>query len=134
MTYVISYMVTAVVFLGLDFLWLTGSSKFYRGRIGELLLDQPNFIAAGAFYIIYVTGISCFAVMPALNSGSWATALVSGALLGLFAFVTYDMTNLATIKGLSLEVSLVDMLWGVFITGTSALVGYISVVSLQKFM
>lgn len=134
MTYAISYVATAIVFLGLDFFWLTGSSKFYRSRIGELLLDRPNFIAAAAFYLIYVTGVSYFAVMPAVSSGRWTIALVSGALLGLVAFGTYDMTNMATIKGWSLEVSLVDMAWGVFITTASALAGYFSVVSLQKFI
>ena len=134
MTYVISYLVTAVVFLGLDFLWLTGSSKFYRSRIGELLLDQPNFVAAGAFYIIYLTGVSFFAVMPAVNSGTWSTALLSGALLGFVGFGTYDMTNLATIKGWSLEVSMVDMVWGVFITATSALAGYFSGLAVQKLI
>jgi len=134
MTYAISYVATAIVFLGLDFFWLTGSSKFYRSRIGELLLDRPNFIAAAAFYLIYVTGVSYFAVMPAVNSGRWTIALVSGALLGLVAFGTYDMTNMATIKGWSLEVSLVDMAWGVFISTASALAGYFSVVSLQKFI
>ncbi len=133
MSYAISYVATAIVFLGLDFLWLTGSSKFYRSRIGELLLEDPNLIAAAAFYVIYVTGVSYFAVIPALSSGRWTTALVSGALLGLVAFGTYDMTNLATIKGWSLEVSLVDMVWGVFITTASALAGYVAVVSLQKF-
>ncbi|MBW9114831.1 DUF2177 family protein [Rhizobium cauense] len=133
MTYAISYAATAIVFLGLDFLWLTGSSTFYRSRIGELLLDRPNFIAAAAFYLIYVTGVCFFAVMPAISSGRWTIALVSGALLGLIAFGTYDMTNMATIKGWSLEVSLVDMVWGVFITTASALAGYFSVVSLQKF-
>ena len=134
MAYAISYVSTAIVFLGLDFMWLMGSSKFYRSRLGELLLAQPNFVAAGAFYMIYVGGISYFAVMPSVNSGSWSTALLSGAMLGLVAFGTYDMTNLATLKGWSLQVSLVDMAWGVFITTSSALAGYFSVSAALKLL
>jgi uncharacterized membrane protein len=126
MTYLISYLATALVFLGLDFLWLTRiSPTYYRSRIGELLLAQPNFAAAAAFYLLYVAGIVYFAVVPALNAGNWTTALLSGAILGLVAFGTYDMTNLATLKGWSLQVSLVDMLWGMVITATSATTGYL---------
>ncbi|KWV57716.1 hypothetical protein AS026_30925 [Rhizobium altiplani] len=122
----ICYIATALVFLGLDVLWLTRiSPAFYRSRIGELLLAQPNFAAAAAFYLIYVAGIVYFAVVPALNAESWSTALVSGAILGLVAFGTYDMTNLATLKGWSLGVSLVDMSWGMVITASSATAGYL---------
>ena len=39
--------------------------------------------------------------MPAVNGASWVTALVNGALLGLVAYGTYDMTNLATLKNWS---------------------------------
>lgn len=128
MTYLISYLATALVFLGLDFLWLTRiSPAFYRSRIGELLLEQPNFTAAAAFYLLYVTGIVYFAVVPALAAGSWSTALVSGAVLGLVAFGTYDMTNLSTLKGWSLQISLVDMIWGMVITAISAVIGYSAV-------
>lgn len=132
MTYVIAYLATALVFLGLDFLWLTRiSPAFYRSRIGELLLAQPNFAAAAAFYLLYVAGIVYFAVVPALNAGNWTTALLSGAILGLVAFGTYDMTNLATLKGWSLQVSLVDMTWGIIITAASATGGYFMAVRLS---
>ncbi|MBW9086635.1 DUF2177 family protein [Rhizobium wenxiniae] len=125
MTYVLAYLGTVVAFLGLDFLWLgTVATGFYRSRIGGLLLDQPNFIAAGAFYLFYVAGIVYFAVQPALVSGSWTTAAISGAILGFIAYGTYDMTNLATLKNWSPTVSAVDMAWGTALTSFSAVVGY----------
>jgi len=131
MTYVLAYLGTVVAFLGLDFLWLgTVATGFYRSRIGGLLLDQPNFLASGVFYLFYVGGIVYFAVQPALTSGNWATAAIAGAILGFIAYGTYDMTNLATLKNWSPVVSAVDIAWGTVLTSFSAVVGYWVV---QKF-
>ena len=125
-SYAAAYAATAVVFFGLDFVWLsTVSTSFYRSRIGSLLLDQPNLGVAGLFYLVYVAGIVHFAVMPAVNGANWATALVNGALLGLVAYGTYDMTNLATLKNWSVSVSIVDMMWGIALTATAATCGYV---------
>ncbi|HWW48455.1 MAG TPA: DUF2177 family protein [Xanthobacteraceae bacterium] len=125
-SYAAAYTATAVVFFGLDFVWLsTLSTSFYRSRIGVLLLDQPNFGVAGIFYLVYVAGIVHFAVMPAVNGASWTAALVNGALLGLVAYGTYDMTNLATLKNWSVSVSVVDMMWGIILTATAATCAYL---------
>ena len=128
MPYVIAYISTAVVFFALDYLWLTRIAiGFYREQIGSLMLASPNFAAAGVFYLFYVVGVVHFAVMPAVSAGSLVTALINGALLGLLAYGTYDMTNLATLKGWSLQMSLVDMAWGAFLTATAAAAGYLAV-------
>jgi uncharacterized membrane protein len=125
-SYAVPYAATAVFFFGIDFVWLsTVSTSFYRNRIGALLLDQPNLGVAGLFYLVYVAGIVHFAVMPAVNGASWVTALVNGALLGLVAYGTYDMTNLATLKNWSVSVSVVDMMWGITLTATAATCGYL---------
>lgn len=124
-TYIVAYFSTALVFFGLDYVWLSRLAiGFYRSQIGDLLRDKPNFTAAGLFYLFYIAGIVFFAVMPALNKGSIAPALISGAFLGLLAYGTYDMTNLATLKNWSLPVSLVDMAWGAFLTASAAGFGY----------
>lgn len=128
MPYVIAYISTAVVFFALDYLWLTRIAiGFYREQIGSLMLASPNFAAAGVFYLFYVVGVVYFAVMPAVSAGSLVTAVINGALLGLLAYGTYDMTNLATLKGWSLQMSLVDMAWGAFLTATAAAAGYLAV-------
>ena len=124
--YLAAYAVTAVVFLGIDFVWLSKIAKrFYFDRLGDLLLEKPNLGAAVAFYAIYVVGIIIFAVVPALREQSAATALIYGALFGFFAYATYDMTNYATLRNWSLTVSLVDIAWGTFLTGVSAFLGYL---------
>jgi uncharacterized membrane protein len=125
MTYVIAYVATTVAFLGLDFLWLgTVATGFYKSRLGDMLLNQPNFVAAGVFYLFYVAGIVYFAVQPALVAGNWTAAAIAGAILGFIAYGTYDMTNLATLKNWSPAVSAVDMAWGTVLTSFSAVVGY----------
>ncbi len=124
--YLVAWIATAVTFFVIDLVWLgLVANSFYRDRIGALMLDQINVSAAVIFYLIYVVGIVIFAVAPALQSGSWVTALVYGALFGFFAYATYDMTNLATLRGWPLEVVVVDVLWGTAITGASATIGFL---------
>ena len=65
-------------------------------------------------------------MLPALNGGTWTTALVSGAILGAVAYGTYDMTNLATLKDWSIAVSGVDMAWGTVLTALAATAGYVA--------
>ncbi|HSA80506.1 MAG TPA: DUF2177 family protein, partial [Geminicoccaceae bacterium] len=86
--------------------------------------DSPSLTVAGLFYALYVGGIVLFAISPALQSQSWRTALVLGVLLGLFAYGTYDMTNLATLRRWPVALVLVDMTWGSLLTGLAASVGY----------
>ena len=132
MTYVIAYIVTAVVFLGLDALWLSRIAiGMYRAEIGGLMLDKPNLLIAGLFYLLYVVGIVALAIVPALRDGSWVTAAVSGAILGLVAYGTYDITNLSTLKNWSVTVTLADLAWGTALTAVSAAAGFL-VVSLFR--
>lgn len=128
LTLLAAYGGTALVFFTLDMLWLTVLGiGFYRAEIGALLLERPNLVPAVLFYLFYVAGLVGFAVLPALNAGSWVWALVAGVALGLIAYGTYDMTNLATLRGWSLQISLIDMAWGGFLSGISALAGYYAV-------
>ena len=123
--YLIAYGGTAAVFFAADFVWLGVMAKsFYRDRIGHLMADDISMTAAAGFYLMYVIGIVVFAVMPALQSESWKTALVLGGLLGLIAYGTYDMTNLATLRDWPASVVVVDMAWGTVLTGVSAAAGY----------
>ena len=125
MIYAKAYALTLVVFLALDFLWLGLIARgFYASQLGGLMRENINYLAAGGFYLAYVAGIVFFAVAPAIAEGSWGRAALSGALLGLLAYGTYDMTNLATLKDWPVAMSIVDMIWGGVITGVSATLGY----------
>lgn len=131
--YFIAYGVTAVVFLAIDSVWLTTmANAFYRPMLGNLLADQPRLMVAVFFYLLYVVGIVYFAVVPALQAGHWSTALLNGAMLGLIAYATYDLTNQATLREWPFMVSVVDMAWGTFLTGLSATLGYLITAWLTK--
>jgi uncharacterized membrane protein len=126
MTYLVAYLSTAVVFLAVDALWLGFVARdFYATRLGELMKTPADLRIAAGFYAVYVIGIVIFAVAPALAADAWRIALVKGALFGFFAYATYDLTNLATIQGWPLTVSIVDLVWGTSLTAGSALIGFV---------
>lgn len=123
--FAIAYVTTAIVFLAIDFVWLSRIARgFYYGRLGDQLLAQPRIGVAAAFYLAYAAGIVLFAVMPALKAESPRLALFLGAGLGLMAYGTYDLTNYATLRHWPLPVVVVDMSWGAFLTAVSAIAGY----------
>ncbi len=116
-----AYIATAIVFGILDALWLTKvGPKLYRPEIGELLMDGWRPVPALIFYALYMLGIQIFAVQPALSAGKWQVAATYGALFGFFCYMTYDLTNQATMKIWSTKVTLADIAWGTFATGLAA--------------
>ena len=123
--YVYLYLITVPVFLAIDMLWLGVVAKsFYQEKLASFL-GPVNWGAAIIFYLIFIVGILIFAVMPALESQSMLKALVLGALFGFFAYATYDLTNLATLNGWPLSVTLVDMVWGAVLSGSVATVSFL---------
>lgn len=130
--YAAAYVATSVVFLGIDYIWLSRAMAFYKLELGGLLAEKPNLAIAGGFYALYVAGIIALAVVPADRNGSWITALLLGGVLGLIAYGTYDLTNLATLKGWSIKVAVVDIVWGTFLTATSSLAGYLAISLLSR--
>ncbi|QDM34680.1 DUF2177 family protein [Tardiphaga sp. vice352] len=79
--------------------WLSRTIGLYRSAIGEIMLETPGWKAAISFYLMYIVGIVYFVIAPAHPAGSWTSVMLSGALFGLLAFATSDMTNLATLRG-----------------------------------
>ncbi len=119
-----AFIATGLGFAAIDSIWLiTMSTRLYKPEIGELMAENFRLGPAIVFYLLYITGILIFAVQPALASGKWQTALVQGALFGFFCYMTYDMTNYATLKVWSLKVTILDLMWGTFLTGSAATVG-----------
>lgn len=124
--YLTAYLATAAAFLIADLVWLSRTVGLYRRAIGEMMLETPNWKAAVSFYLLYIVGIVFFVVAPPHPAESWTSVLFSGALLGLVAFATYDMTNLSTLKRWSFRMSIIDMAWGTFVTAISGLSGFLA--------
>lgn len=117
MELLIKLLITGGVMGLLDFLWLGFVAKnLYYGEMGKVLLEKPNMLPAMLFYAIYVIGVIVFVIDPALAKGSLAYATVYGALFGLVAYATYDLTSLSVIKGFSTKVVIIDLLWGIALT------------------
>ena len=131
--FAIAYISAAFVMAGLDAIWLGIAAKgLYRNALGPLLAENPNMAAAVAFYIIYLVGVVFFAIRPGLENAEWRTSLVNGALFGFFAYATYDLTNLATLKGWPLGICAIDIAWGTFLTAVVAGVGSACAIGLRQ--
>ena len=123
--YFVAYFAAAVAMAVLDLGWLSYAVKaFFEPAVGGLLAEKTNNSAAVAFYLLYVVGIVFFAVTPALRGGSWTAALGMGAALGFFAYMTYDLTNMATLRAWPAWLALMDISWGTFVTSVAATAGY----------
>jgi uncharacterized membrane protein len=117
------YLAALLPFLVIDLLWLGVVAKnLYRRELGDLLRKPVGKIAAFAFYLLYPLGVVLFVLPQALAQGGGGVteAFWRGALFGLFAYGTYDLTNLATMRGFSTKIALVDWAWGTVLTGTVA--------------
>ena len=123
-TVLTAYAATAIAFLAIDAVWLsTMADILYRPLLGDML--SPSFALAPAvlFYLIYVGGIVFFAIGPALEKRQLRKAVLNGAALGFVAYATYDLTNLAVMKGFPWRMALVDIAWGSVLTAMAAAIG-----------
>jgi uncharacterized membrane protein len=96
------------------------ANRLYRPTLGDIMLGSLDLPAATAFYGIYPIGLVIFAVLPALKSASLPEAALSGALFGFFTYMTYDLTNQATLKNWTLQLSAIDIGWGTLLGAMSA--------------
>ena len=120
----ISTFIASVVFLLIDIIWLNYSVKnFYKPNIGHLLLDKPIMWAAVLFYLIYVIGMAVVVIHPSIEPYSLVKVTYTGFIFGLVAYGTYNLTNMATVKGWSPNVVFVDMIWGGSLTALSSYTG-----------
>lgn len=125
MRYAIAYLATGIVMAVLDLIWLRAvSNSFFRGQVGDLLTDDPNVPAAILFYLFFTAALVFFVLAPALKTGSWASAFGLGAALGFTAYMTFDLTCLAILKGWTVKAALVDISWGTFVSAVATTAGY----------
>lgn len=122
----LAYVVTLIVFSAIDAAWLgTMAARIYRPLLGDILLPGFRPAPAVVFYLFYAVGLVLFAVAPALKGGGLGTALLWGALFGLFTYGTYDLTNYATLRNWGTAITVIDMAWGTFVSGAGAALAYL---------
>jgi uncharacterized membrane protein len=122
--YIKLYLATFAAFIVIDLIWLGLVARtFYRKYLGYIMTDNVNWAAAIIFYLLFILGILVFVTLPGLESGSLQSTLIRAALFGLVTYATYDLTNLATLKDWPLTLTIVDLIWGTFL---STAVSYVS--------
>ena len=123
--WLLAYGGTLLTMLILDALWIgLYMAPAYKSALGDLMLPQPRLASAAAFYLLFAAGVAFLAVAPGLRSVRWQTAAVHGAVLGLTAYATYDLTNYAILKVWPLGLTLADIAWGAVLTAAAAAGGW----------
>jgi uncharacterized membrane protein len=119
------FLIALPVFFVIDMVWLVLVAKeFYNKQIGFLLKPDITWSAAIIFYLLFIVGMVTFVIMPSIEKHSWSHALIFGALFGLITYATYDLTNLATMKDWPLLVTIVDLIWGMFVSASVSVATY----------
>lgn len=125
MKYILLYVLTFIVFLAIDAVWLLVISKnLYSKEIGHLMAEKALLLPALIFYLLFVVGVLIFAVIPGYEAQSFSKTLMLSALFGLMTYATYDLTNLATLRDWPLKITVIDIVWGMSISTVTGLSGY----------
>lgn len=125
--FVAGYLAIVLVMVAADVLWLGFIAKsMYQQSIGHLMAEQPRLSAAVVFYCVYAAGLLVFVVEPHAQAAGWGRTLVYGALFGLVAYATYDLSNLATLKNWPIRLTLLDMAWGAALSAGASLAGSVA--------
>ena len=124
--WIATYLGMIVFMFVIDLIWLSVVAKsIYQQGIGHLMAAEPNLIYAGLFYLVYVLGLLWFAIKPNRALPGIKRVFVAGATVGFLVYASYDLTNLSLLKDWPLGLSLMDITWGILLSGITASVGKI---------
>jgi uncharacterized membrane protein len=120
------YAISVPVFFLIDLLWLGVIAKpFYDRHLGYILRDQVLWSAAILFYLFFLVGLVVFVIGPAVSSGSFVKAILLGMFFGFITYQTYELTNYALVKDWPFIVVVVDIAWGIVLSGLVSGITYL---------
>ena len=126
------YLISTGIFLCIDAIWLGFIARgIYAKYLGYIMAKNIVWWAAGVFYLIFMAGLLFFVIEPSVRTQSIRYALAAGAFFGFVAYATYDPTNLATIEGWPLFVTVIDLIWGAFVASSTSVLSYMLI---NRFM
>lgn len=129
MSYLRNFLITFTVFMVIDLIWLGFVAKnLYAKHLGYLMAEKVNWIAAIVFYVIFIIGMLYFVILP---GESLSKVLISGAIFGFITYATYDLTNLATLKDWPMTITIIDLIWGTFLSASTSSVSYLIITKLN---
>lgn len=108
------FVLFAIIFLILDIVWLQIFSIKFGPMIAKIQ-NSPmvvNKYAALAAYIVMI--ISYYFIL--FNDPSNPPSYFKAAILGFAIYGTYEFTNMTTFKNWDLNVLIIDIFWGVFVS------------------
>jgi len=124
--YVYLYLIVFGIFLIIDLIWLNLIAKnLYQKEIGNLLLKNPNILPAFLFYALFIVALLILVLIPGIQSYTLLKTILFGAVFGFITYATYDLTNLATLDGWSIKMTIIDLIWGTSVTTLITFLGYI---------
>jgi len=127
------FLITMLSFFLIDMLWLgIIAQSFYKKHLGYIMAQNPNWIAAVIFYVIFIIGIIVFVLLPGFQKDSLKSTLVHACFFGVLTYATYDLTNLATLEDWPVIVTIVDIIWGGVLTTLVCLSSFIIGGKLKK--
>ncbi|MEG0077617.1 DUF2177 family protein [Anaerorhabdus sp.] len=118
------YIITFIVFIVLDAIWLFSTKGFYAKELQHLMATDIKWVSALLFYLLFVVALLYFVIMPALSSHDIKTMILSAILFGLITYGTYDLTNYATINNWPLSLTIIDLIWGSSVSVLTSLIAY----------
>ena len=122
MKYILTFVSSILTFLGLDAVWIKFVAQPELTKIASgYLAPQPNLAAAIIFYLIYIIGVLFVSLKFSNNPKA---AAVNGLMLGVLAYSTYELTNMATLANWSWKMVILDTTWGGILTAITCFVGY----------
>jgi uncharacterized membrane protein len=128
----VTYIATLLIMLAIDAAWLgTMALPMFKSVLGDLLTFRA--VPGILFYFLYAAGILVF-VTPAGRASGYGTIIRQGALFGLVAYGTYELTNYATLKPWTVKLVLSDMTWGAVVTAASATLGWRAGLIILRFL
>jgi uncharacterized membrane protein len=128
MSYIAAYIAILIVFGAIDAVWLTTMGPvLYRPALGEILLPSLRIAPEIAFYLLFPIGIMVFAVLPGVRAQSLPNAVGLVLLFGAIAYATYDLTNYATLRHWTLQITILDITYGAVASGLAATAAYLVV-------
>lgn len=121
---ILPYVVTLIVYVVGETLWLKSMSKNYAKWLGAYNPSlKVQSLAAAALAYVVLLGTFAFLVL-ARDTRSSLEAILLGGAFGLAVYMTYNCTNKATLPGYRWSMVLYDTLWGAVWFAFLALVFY----------
>ena len=120
--FIYTWAVALAIMSLVDYVWLQLTlTRFYKFYLGLSFAAEVSYFPVIVFYLMYTGGLVYVLLLPALkyNLNLYQITL-RAMIIGCMAYGAYDLTNQATIGGWSSIVSIVDIAWGMFVTGLTS--------------